>query len=278
MSEIARIAEQGSLLAFLVGSMLAMGLICPLRSVVPPMRNTVLILTALGLNFILAPVLARLIIVVIPLDAGHSAGLLLLGGAAGAPFLPKLVQTARGDPALGLGLMILLTLGTIVFLPFVLPRMIPGFTAHPWKIARPLVLFIMLPLAAGMVIRGISPSLAERVAPAFAGIGNVGLLAFSALLVALNFPALVGVIGSGAIAAATVYLTSLFLAAWWLGGKDPRTRSVLALATTARNFGAAFAPATNSFGDPKVTTMLVVCAVVCLAASFAAARWVRRRA
>jgi BASS family bile acid:Na+ symporter len=55
------------------------------------------------------------------LSPAHAAGLLLLGGAAGAPFLPKLAELARGDLAFSVALMFLLTAGTVFFLPLLNP-------------------------------------------------------------------------------------------------------------------------------------------------------------
>ena len=53
-------------------------------------------------------------------------------------------------------------------------------------------------------------------------------------------------------------------------------RGVLGLATAARNFGAALAPA-DCLDDPDVTVMVIVGALVCIVVTFAAAGWVRRR-
>ena len=106
-----------------------------------------------------------------------------------------------------------------------------------------------------------------------AKIGNVALLLLFVLMVALNFRALIGVIGSGAILAALLFFTALFVLGWLSGGSH---RGVLGLATTARNFGAALAPAENCFDDPKVTVMIIVGAIVCLVVSFVAAGWLRR--
>ena len=100
MADLLQLLEKVSLLAFLVSSMLAMGLTLTPHAIVAPLRNVRLVLLALGLNFVFAPAFAWLLTVVIPLDRGHAIGLLLLGGAAGAPFLPKVVETARGDLAL----------------------------------------------------------------------------------------------------------------------------------------------------------------------------------
>lgn len=264
------------MLVFLVSSMLAMGLTLTLPAIIAPLRNMRIVLLALGLNFVLAPAFAWLLTVVIPLDRGHTIGLLLLGGAAGAPFLPKVVETARGDLALAAALMGLLTLGTILFLPFALPLMIPGLQADPWSIARPLLLLIVLPLAFGMLVKSAAGTIAANAAPVLAAIGNAALLLLFVLMIALNFRGLLGVLGSGAILAALLYFTGLFLIGWLLGGSIPETRGVLGLATAARNFGAALIPAASSFSDAKVTIMIIVGAIVCLIVSFLAATWVRR--
>jgi BASS family bile acid:Na+ symporter len=266
-----------SVFVFLICSMLATGLTLTVPAIIAPLRNLRLVLIALALNFLFAPFFAWLLTVVIPLDRGHAIGLLLLGGAAGAPFLPKVVETARGDLALSAALMGLLTLGTILFLPFALPVMIPGSEAKPWSIAGPLVLLIVLPLAGGMCIKSWAATLAARCAPVLAKIGNAALLLLFVLLVTLNFRALLGVLGSGAILACLVFFAGLFIVGWLVGGANLQVRGALGLSTTARNFGAALVPAGSSFTDPKVTIMIIVGAIVCLVIAFAAAGWVRRR-
>lgn len=268
--------ERLSVFAFLVSSMLAMGLTLTVQAITAPLRNGPLVVRALLINFVIAPPFAWLLTVVIPLDRGYAIGLLLLGGAAGAPFLPKVVESARGNAALAAALMGLLTLGTILFLPFALPLMIPGLQVDPWGIARPLLLLIVLPLVVGMCGKCVGASLAERAAPVLAWIGNAFLLLFFVLLIALNIPILLGVLGSGAVLAAFLYFTGLFWIGWLLGGSNAGERGVLGLATAARNFGAALVPAAGSFTDPKITVMIIVGAIICIVVCFVAATWVRR--
>jgi predicted Na+-dependent transporter len=62
----------------------------------------------------------------LPLQPAHAIGLLLLGGAAGAPFLPKLAEISGGSLAYSVALMVLLTVGSIVFMPLALPFIVPG--------------------------------------------------------------------------------------------------------------------------------------------------------
>src|SRR5262245_44479325 len=142
--------EHLTIVIFLVSSMAAMGLSLTANEIFSPLRNIRFVVLALGLNFLFAPAFAWLLTVIIPIDPGHAAGLLLLGGAAGAPFLPKLVETARCDLARAAALTVLLTGGTILFLPFALPLLIPGMRSDPWNTARPLLLLIVLPLIAGV--------------------------------------------------------------------------------------------------------------------------------
>lgn len=276
MVELLAHLQKPSVLVFLVSSMLAMGLTLTLPAIIAPLRNVRLVVLALALNFVLAPAFAWLLTIVIPLDRGHAIGLLLLGGAAGAPFLPKVVESARGDLALAAALMGLLTVGTILFLPFALPLMLPGLKADPWSIARPLLLLIVLPLAAGMLVKSFAANLAARAAPVLAKIGKAALLLLFVLMISLNVRGLLGVVGSGAIGVALLYFVGLFIIGWLLGGPKPEIRGVIGLATTARNFGAALVPAAGSFTDPKVTIMIIVGAIVCLIISFLAAGWVRR--
>jgi BASS family bile acid:Na+ symporter len=252
-----------------------MGLNLTLQAIFAQLRNVQLMLLALALNFILAPAFAWLLTVVIPLQHGHAIGILLLGAAAGAPFLPTLVETARGDLAAATSLMVLLTLGTILFMPFAVPLLIPGLRADTWSIARPLVIFIVLPMIVGMLIKPYDPRLAGRAAPVLAKVGNICLLLFFVLLIALNIRALLGVVGSGAIAAALFYVVGLFVSGWLLGGPKTEVRSVIALGTAGRNFGAALVPTATSFHDPTITMMLIVSAIIGITILFLTASWLR---
>jgi BASS family bile acid:Na+ symporter len=93
-----------SVLAFVVLSMLAMGMSQSLAAVVSALRDRRTVATALAINFGIAPLLAVLLTRLVPLEPAHAIGLLLLGSAAGAPFLSKLVEIAGGDLACSVAL------------------------------------------------------------------------------------------------------------------------------------------------------------------------------
>jgi len=278
MTEAARITARIALLTFLVSSMLAAGLSLRPRAILAPLRDVRLVLAAIALNFVVAPVFAVLLTLVIPLERPHAIGLLLLGGAAGAPFLPKLAESAGGDVGFAVALMILLTVGTTFFMPLVLPLLIPGLQAGPWSIARPLVVFILTPLAIGMLLQSLVPVFCAAYQPALAKLGNISALVLIALLVVLHFYDLLGVVGSGALAVGAVFIAGLGLAGYLLGGSREEIRGVLGLGTGARNVGAALVPASQSFSDPRVVIMLVACTIVMLIVLVPTARWLRRKA
>jgi BASS family bile acid:Na+ symporter len=95
-------------LLFVVASMLAMGMALTMQQIIEPLRNVRLVILALLANFVLVPLLAYVITLILPLEQDLEIGLIVLATAAGAPFLPKLVQGAKGNIAFGVGLMVLL--------------------------------------------------------------------------------------------------------------------------------------------------------------------------
>ena len=84
-------------LLFVVTSMLSMGMSLTIAMIIKPLKDMSLVVRALLANFVLVPVLAYLILLLIPLDQSLGIGFIVLACAAGAPFLPKLVQGAKGD-------------------------------------------------------------------------------------------------------------------------------------------------------------------------------------
>jgi predicted Na+-dependent transporter len=277
MATALRIILNVSLLAFFVSSMLGMGLSHPLRALLEPLRDVRFVLTALVANFIIAPGLAYLLTIVIPLQRPHAVGLFLLGCAAGAPFLPKLAEIARGDPALSGALMTLLTVATTIFMPLMLPLVASDLQASPWDIARPLLELILLPLVVGIVVRSRAATLAAWCQPALVKVANLSLVLVLISVIVRDFRAMLGVVGSGAIAAAAIFVATLFALGFLLGGPRPQVKGVFGLGTAARNVGAALVPASHHASDPKVITMLVVSTLVIVVVLFGAATWLRRK-
>jgi len=266
-----------TLLVFVVSSMLAVGLSLTVGQILLPLRNRRLLALALLANFVLMPLAAVAIARLLRLEQSLSAGLLLLGTAAGAPFLPKLAAVAKGSLAFGVGLMVLLMALTVGYMPLVLPLLLEGVSVDATKIARSLVLLMLLPLAAGLGVKRKYEAVAGRVAPVLNKVSTLSLILLILLLLATNIQNIADLFGSRGVLASSIFLLVSFGTGWLLGGPGSDTRSVLALGSAQRNIAAALVVGGQNFDDPKVVVMVAVVAIVGLLVLMPLARVVARR-
>ena len=263
MNEILQVIMQLSVLVFVITSMLAMGLSLTMKQIIDPLRNVRLVIMALVANFVLVPLLAFLILQVITLDQGLATGLILIATAAGAPFLPKLAQAAKGNMAFSVGLMVLLMIVTIVYMPLVLPLLLRGVEVNAWDIAKSLIFMMLIPLAAGIFVKARYESTADSLQPHMSQTSTVAIVLLMVTGLVLNFSAIVGTIGTGAILAILIFLLVSLALGYFMAGSDPGTRSVLGLGTAQRNLSAALVVAGQNFSDdPNVLTMILVAGLV----------------
>jgi BASS family bile acid:Na+ symporter len=192
----------------------------------------------------------------------YGIGLILLATAAGAPFLPKLVQLAKGDVAFGVGLMVLLMVATVAYVPIVLPALLPGVSVNALEIAKSLVVLMLLPLGFALAIKARYADAADSARPVFAQLANFGLMGVMATLLLLNWRTILETIGTGAILAALLFVGASFLFGY-VFGPSVSTKPVLALGTAQRNVAAAMVVATGNFpADPNVLVMVLVGSVL----------------
>ena len=265
------------LLVFVVSSMLAVGLSLTVGEILFPLRNRRLVALALLANFVLIPLEALAIARLLRLEQSLSAALVLLGTAAGAPFLPKLAAVAKGSLAFAVGLMVLLMALTVGYMPLVLPLLLEGVSVDATKIARSLVLLMLLPLAAGLGVKRNYKAVAARVAPVLNKVSTLSLILLIVLLLATNVQNIADLFGTRGVLASSIFLLVSFGTGWLLGGPGPDTRSVLALGSAQRNIAAALVVGGQNFDDPKVVVMVAVVAIVGLLVLMPLARVVARR-
>lgn len=250
-------------LIFIITSMLGMGFGLTIAQIVTPLRDRRLVAVSLAANFVLVPILALAIATIVPLAEGLRVGLILVGFAAGAPFLPKLVHVARGDMAFTAGLMVLLMVVTIVYLPVVLPFVLAGVQVNPWEIARSLVLLMLIPLAVALLVRARYEEVATSLVPTMNMAANLSLAAMFIGYFVGYWDETYGVLGTGGILVAVLLVVGAVLIGYVLGGAEADRRKVLALGTGQRNLAAAFAVATGNFAaDPDVVLEVMDVAVI----------------
>jgi BASS family bile acid:Na+ symporter len=253
---------KAAVLVFVVSSMLAMGVGLTVRQIITPLHNRRLIVLALVGNFALMPLGAVILSTVLRLDQPLGVGLLLLGTAAGAPFLPKLAEIAKGNLALAVGLMVLLMVVTIGYQPLVLPFLLQGVSVNPVKIARSLVLLMLLPLSAGLALKARYEKAAARVKPMLDRVSSLSLVLLALLISVANIRNVLDVFGTRGILAGIIFIVLGIGIGWFLGGPEVDTRRVLALGTGQRNIAAALVIGSQSFDDPKVVVMVIVVAII----------------
>ena len=261
MTEILETLAMLSVLVFVISSMLSMGLSLTMKQIIDPLKNARLVILALVANFILVPIVAYAITLILPLDESVSIGLILLSTAAGAPFLPKLVEVAKGNTAFSVGLMVLLMVVTIIYLPLVLPLLLSGVEVNPWDIAQSLIFMMLIPLVIGLFIRARYEESAAKLQPTFAMTANIGILLLAVLGLVLNFSSMIALVGTLGILAAIIFLVISLAIGYLLGGSDAGLKSVMGLGTAQRNIAAALVVAGQNF-DSDVITYLMVVAVI----------------
>ena len=250
-------------LVFVITSMLGMGFSLTISQILTPLKNRRLIIASLVANFVLVPILAVLIVWAIPLSEGLQIGLILVGFAAGAPFLPKLVQLAKGDMAFTAGLMVLLMVVTVAYLPIVLPFVLTGVQVNPWEIARSLVVLMLIPLAVALFIRARYEEVAKGLIPVMGMAANLSLAAlFIGYFVGYS-DVTYGVLGTGGILTSILLVVGAVVIGYLLGGTEKNNRTVLALGTGQRNLAAGFAVASGNFAaNPEVLIEIMDVAVI----------------
>jgi len=267
-----------AMLSFVVSSMLAVGLGLTLSQIAAPLRNVRLVAMGLATNFVLMPLAAVVLGRLLRLDTPFAVGLVILGSAAGAPFLPLLAKLSKGDMAFAVGLMVLLMILSVGYMPLVLPLLLEGVSVDAMKIARSLLLLMLLPLGIGLVARARWEPAAARIKPVLDRVSSLSLILLIALLTVTNFDKIVSVFGTRAILAGILFLLLGFAIGYVLGGPTRETRRVLGLGTSQRNIAAALVVAGQNFSDPKVVVMVVVVAIVGLLLLMPLARALARRA
>jgi BASS family bile acid:Na+ symporter len=258
LMELLTKAATVAMLSFVVSSMLAMGAGLTIPQIAEPLRNARLVVLALLANFVLMPLGAIALAKGLWLDEPFAIGLLLLGCAAGAPFLPKLAELAKGNLAFAVGAMVLLMVVTVAYLPMVLPLLLPGITVDAWEIARSLLLLMLLPLATGLALKARYGELAALAKPVLDWISNVSLILLICLITAANVDKVLQVFGTRAILAGLLFIVLGLGTGWLLGGTSADTKRVMALGTAQRNIAAALVVASQSFSDAKVVVMVIL--------------------
>ncbi len=264
-------------LTFVVGSMFATGLSLTVGQIIEPLKNARLVILALMANFALVPLLGYVITLVIPLDEPLKVGLIVLSTVAGAPFLIKEVQASKGKLSLGVGLMFLLMVVTIFYVPLVLPLLLPGVAVNAGEIAKSLIVTMLIPLVIGLLFRSHSAEGAKRWAPVMNRVSGIALLLMLVTGLGLNISNIIDLVGSYGFLALVVFVVGSLAIGYVCGGRDAEVRSALGLGTAQRNVAAAILVASLNFAGTETLPYVLVASIVLPLILLPAARLIGKR-
>jgi bile acid:Na+ symporter, BASS family len=280
MNDILMILFKVSLAIFMAGSLLDMGLRLNLTDAVRGLRNFRFVAHTLVWSFVICPALAYAITRLIPLEPPYAIGLLLLGMAPCAPFVPMLVEKAKGDLGYTAAFMLLASVGTVVCMPFTVPLLTQGLSASAWAIAKPLLIVVLIPMAIGVIIRRKSDAVASKMQPVVKKLSGLAGLIWCVLCLVIYGKGLLGVAGSFAVASQLVFFGIMCLGSFGLGfGMPYEQKIVLSVGVTTRNLGACLAPLLSVPNmDQRATLMLVLSLPIMVIVARLGAKWFGRSA
>lgn len=278
MVEVLPLLLKISLVLFMAGNLLDMGLRLQPGATLRGLGDLRFVAWTLAWGFLLGPALALAITQVIPLAAPYAMGLILIGMTPCAPFLPMVIDRARGDLACTAAFMVISALGTVAFMPLAIPLLIDGLSVSAWRIARPLLLLILLPLALGVGIRQAAPVFAARLQPWVKKLASIATLATFVMVLLIYGDDLLGVPGSLALAAQLLFFSIITACSFRLAfGLGHAQRVVLSAGLATRNLGAAVAPLLSIVEiDQRAIVMVVLSLPVTVAFAMLVAALTRK--
>ncbi len=234
-------------------------------------RRPVLMAKSLLAMLVIMPILALLLIKGMGLHGPVAILLLASSLAPVPPILPGKQTKAGGDTAYAVGLLVTMGLLSIIWIPLaleVIQRLFGVPLDMPATKAAPVIaMTVLIPLGAGIVVALLATSLAAKIQPWASKLGMLLLLAAAAVILVGQSKAMISLIGNGTLVAFVIFGVVGLVVGHLLGGPDRNDRTVLALATSTRHPGMAFAIAQLNFPHEKaliaaVLLLLLVNAIV----------------
>jgi len=270
MEEIYKIV----VMVFTVSNLAAMGLEIKKDEAFKALKNPRFIILILVWGWIVGPAIALGLTKIIPLSEAHAAGLLLISLAPTAPFFPLMVSKARGDMSSAGAFILVATIGTVIFLPILVPILIEGLEVSIWALAKPLLIMVLLPLLIGFITKVYKEPIADRLFPIIKKIGTISLLVTAVLTFWLYWEEMVSAIGSYAVGAQVIFFALITFLSYKIPfGLKKTQRSGMALGMCTRNIAAVFVAyfgITNP--DPGVFVMIVLVVPLALIVALIAAK------
>ena len=277
MSEIMQFLEgtfKPLVLVFTVLNLATMGLQARMPEVVAVFKNKKVLSLIFVWGWVLGPALGLLIAWVLPLAEPYVICVLIASLASCGPFLPPMVEKARGDVNFAGAFIPLVAAGTVVLMPLIAPLLIKGVTISAGALAKPLFVTLLVPLIIGAATRHYAETVATKILPAIRGFAKLSTLLLVVVCFVVYGRSMLDTAGSLALLSMTIFMVAKGLITYRFGfGLKQNQRSVMSLGMLTPNGAAMFvAILAIPDADPRIFTMAVMWTVWSIALAAIAAR------
>jgi len=245
---------------FTISNLLTMGLQVNIPEVGKKLSNPKLLVMIFLWGWVVGPAIAFLIVTVIPLAAPFVIVMYIASLAPSAPFLPPMIDKARGDVAFAGAFIPLAVVGTVIFLPLFAPFLIKGIEIDALALAKPLVITMLIPLIIGAIIKTYAVKVADKIFLPVKKLAGLSTLITIILCLILYWELMISTAGSFALLSMTIFMVVIAMLTYFLGfGLKQNERSVMSLGIGTRNIAAVLIGVLAiPNGDPSMLAMTIL--------------------
>jgi BASS family bile acid:Na+ symporter len=232
-----------SLAIFIASNLLDLGLRLNLKDAGSGLKNLYFTGHTLVWGFMIGPGLALLIINLFPLEPSYAVGLLLLSMTPGAPFLPMVMEKVKADLGYTAAFMVIVSITTVLFMPMLVPNLIPGLAISSWTLAQPLFIVMLVPFIVGMLTLNYFPASAYRIEPVMRKVKIFFAILACVLCVLVYGESLLEISPGWTLSSLIIFFFLITVLPYWFGfGLVQDEKLVLSVGLATRNLGATVAP------------------------------------
>ena len=119
---------------------------------------------------------------------------------------PKWAQAATGDTVFSVGVMAMLMVITVAYMPIFLPAFITGVEVNTWYIVSSPIFLILSPLIIGLLLRGRYEEMASGFSHTWRKAWTIAIAFLLVPGVIVNFDSIIDLIGTSALLAIVLFL------------------------------------------------------------------------
>jgi bile acid:Na+ symporter, BASS family len=237
-----------------------MGLQVNLVNMFKVVRNPKFLGLMLILGWVIGPIIAFLISLLLPLDNAYIIVLFIGSLAPCAPFLPPLLPKAGGDVTFAGAFIPVAAIGTSLLMPVIAPMLVKGIEMSVMSLLKPLFITLLVPLLIGAAIKTFAANVAERIFNPVKKLAGLSTLLTIILCLIIYYKPMWATAGSMATLALTIFMVIMALIAFYSGfGFNRGEKVVLSLGMGTRNIAAVLIGVlTIADVKPNMVAMVVI--------------------